>query len=83
MKSIYREQSNRIFETFNAATDLDLQITALELELEISSTFTQAMEPPGNPMSEEEIRSRPLKMRAFLQSLCEDLLETHDNFDRN
>ena len=82
IESLYLEQASRIFEIVNSATDLNLQLSVLELELAVSSTFTQAMEPPGNPMGDREIETRCLRMRAALKSRCEGLLETHDHMDR-
>jgi hypothetical protein len=83
IEPMYLEQASKIFQIVNAATDLTLQLSVLELELAVSSTFAQAREPPGNPMGDKEIESRCLRMRAALKSRCEGLLETHDHMDRH
>jgi hypothetical protein len=41
------------------------------------------MEAVGNPMSEEEMRTRSLRLRDLLKSRCGGLLEIHDNLDQN
>lgn len=84
IEPIYLGQASKIFQIFNSATELVVEeVTVLELELAVSSSFAQALEPAGNPMSDEEIESRCLKMRTLLKSRCEGLLETHDHRDRN
>jgi hypothetical protein len=80
---MYLEQASQIFQIFNAATDLALQPTALELELALSSTFAQVMESIGNPMSDEEMRTRSLRLKALLKTRCEGLIEIHDRLHRN
>jgi len=37
----------------------------------------------GNPMSEEKMRARMLRLRDLLKSRCEGLLEVHEALDRN
>jgi hypothetical protein len=83
IEPMYLEQASKIFQIVNAATDLTIQLSVLELELAVSSTFAQARKPPGNPMGDKEIESRCLRMRAALKSRCEGLLETHDHMDRH
>ena len=83
IEPMYHEQASQIFQIFNAARDFALQPTALELEIALSSTFAQAMGAIGNPMSEEEMRTRSLRMRDLLKSRCEGLLEVHEALDKN
>ena len=83
IEPMYHEQASQIFQIFNAARDFALQPTALELELALSSTFAQAMDAIGTPMSEEEMRTRSLRLRDMLKSRCEGLLEVHEALDKN
>jgi hypothetical protein len=79
---LYFDQASRIFRIFDVATELKLGPTILQLELALSTTYTDATSSLADqPMSDEEIKQRCGRMAAHLKSRCEGLLETHDFLD--
>ncbi|KAH7364678.1 hypothetical protein BKA65DRAFT_491856 [Rhexocercosporidium sp. MPI-PUGE-AT-0058] len=79
---IYMEQASRIFQIYDRASDLDLRMSALELELAVSANVEDSISNERRPMTSEDINSRSEKMTTHLKSRCEGLLEVHDLLDR-
>jgi len=80
---LYIAQASRIFQIFNAVPDLQIQTTILELDLAVTTTHANMMNPPEVTMSDQEILQRCDRMSAHLQTRCGGLLEVHDHRDRH
>jgi hypothetical protein len=83
---LYVVQASRIFQIFDAASDSNLRLSTLELELAVSADYTTAMSKPSKAtqkMTDSEISERCDRMAVHLKSRCEGLLEVHDIRDRN
>ncbi|KAE9379537.1 hypothetical protein N431DRAFT_327470 [Stipitochalara longipes BDJ] len=80
---LYISQACRIFQIFNAFSDLHLQPTVLELDLSVTATIADALNPLTNIMSDQEISQRCHRMSTHLKTRCEGLLEVHDLRDRH
>jgi hypothetical protein len=80
---LYIVQACRIFQIFNVFSDSKIQPTVLELNLAVTATYADAMNPLRVFMSDEEISERCDQMSVHLQTRCEGLLEVHDHRDRH
>jgi hypothetical protein len=61
---------------------LQIQTIILELDLAVTATYADMMNPPEVTMSDQEILKRCDRMSAHLQTRCGGLLEVHDHRDR-
>lgn len=82
VEDLYMEQASRIFQIYDSASDLNLRMSALELELAVSADVNDGINCGRESMTAEEIGNRSQKMTAHLKSRCEGLLEVHDLLDR-
>jgi hypothetical protein len=83
---LYVVQASQIFQIFDVASDLDLPLSILELELAVSAdypTATSKSSKATQTMTNSEIFERCDRMAAHLKSRCEGLLEVHDVRDKN
>ena len=80
---LYIGHACRIFQIFNAFSDLRLQPTVLELDLSVTATNADALKPSTGTMSDHEISQRCHRMSTHLKTRCEGLLEVHDLRDRH
>jgi hypothetical protein len=82
---LYVVQASQIFQIFDAASDLELPLSILELELAVSADYPTAMSKSSKAtqeMTDSEISERCDRMAAHLKSRCAGLLEVHDIRDR-
>jgi hypothetical protein len=83
---LYVVQASRIFQIFDAASDLNHYLSILELELAVSADYTTAMSKSSKAtqkMTDSEISERCDRMAAHLKSRCEGLLEVHNVRGKN
>ncbi|PMD49488.1 uncharacterized protein K444DRAFT_671088 [Hyaloscypha bicolor E] len=82
IEPVYLIQASRIFQIFNAISDLGLRPTVLMLEQAVGATYGQAVRGNASTMGDEEIGARCERMTAHLKARCQGLLEVHDIHDR-
>lgn len=80
---IYVTQASRIFQIYDQASDLDLRMSVLELEIAVSAKLEDGIKPEREVMSTDEVNTRSAQMTAHLNSRCEGLLEVHEHADRH
>jgi hypothetical protein len=83
---LYFVQASQIFQIFGAASDLNVPLSILELELAVSADYTTAISKSSKAtqiMTDSEIFERCDRMAAHLKSRCEGLLEVHDVRGKN
>jgi hypothetical protein len=80
---LYHAQGSRIFQIYDAATDIGLKPVILELELAVTASLSAAKSQVKEKMSDLEVQNRCKKMEVHLKTRCEGLLEVHDILDRN
>jgi len=81
IEPVLMEHASRLFQIYNAASDVDVRPTVLELDLAVTATYVEAMTPIRSVVSEEEIEERCDKMISYLKVRCGGLLEAHDRMD--
>jgi hypothetical protein len=77
---LYAAQASQIFQIFEAASDILLSLSVLQLELAVSADYPTAMSKSSKAtqtMTDSEIFERCDRMAAHLKSRCEGLLEVH------
>jgi hypothetical protein len=77
----YIEKASRIFRIYNAATDVDVHPTLLELDLAVTATYADAMATERKVMGEKDIQKRCDRMIRHMKVACGGLLEAHDHLD--
>jgi hypothetical protein len=83
---LYFVQASQIFQIFGTASDLNVPLSILELELAVSADYTTVISKSSKAtqiMANSEIFERCDRMAAHLKSRCEGLLEVHDVLDNN